>query len=506
MADPLLAAEGIAKSFGPIQVLFDVDFDVRAGEVHALVGENGAGKSTLMKILSGYAEPTHGTIRFAGSPVILGATGRGEEFGIVLIHQEFNLAEHLTVEENIFLGREIRRGPFLDKRAMRRRAAAVLAELECPVAPDARVRDLAVSEKQMVEIAKAVTRDVRVLIMDEPTAVLTGTETAVLFRLIRKLQGQGVAIVYISHKLDEVEAISDRVTVLRDGHLIATRPTADLAQDDMAQLMVGRALSDMYPDKVPVQGGAPVVLAVEGIGVPGWVRDASFELRRGEILGFAGLIGAGRTELMEGILGLRTRTAGTIRRNGRAIRIRGLGDAAAAGIAYLSEDRKGKGLLVGKALRPNLTLLALARYGRVFIDEKKEWAALERAVEEFDIRVGNLDVPVASLSGGNQQKLLLAKTMQVEPEILIVDEPTRGIDVGTKRQIYQFLHDLARRGTSVIVISSEMSEIIGLCNRVVVMRSGTVTGTLEGDAVTESEIVRFATGVKGTIDNAVVSA
>jgi len=506
MSQPLLVAEGVVKSFGPVEVLHGVEFDIRPGEVHALVGENGAGKSTLMKILAGYQPPTAGTIRVDGQPVSLSGSGPAEELGIVLIHQEFNLAEHLTVEENISLGREIRRGLFLDKAAMRRRARAALAELNCPLDPDTRIRDLSVSERQMVEIAKAVSRDVRVLIMDEPTAVLTGAETEVLFRLIRRLTAQGVGIVYISHKLDEVKAISDRVTVLRDGRHIATRPAADLSQDDIAQLMVGRPMTDMFPAKEPPPADAPVVLEVEGLTVPGWVRGASFQLRRGEILGFAGLVGAGRTELMEGLMGLRRPTAGTIRRDGRPVRIHNVADAAKAGIAYLTEDRKGKGLLVGKGLRPNLTLLALERYGRVFIDEKKEAMALNRAVEEFEIRVKSADALVGSLSGGNQQKLLLAKTMQIAPQILIVDEPTRGIDIGTKRQIYLFLHDLARRGASIVVISSEMPEIIGLSHRVVVMRSGIVTGTLAGDAINEPEIVRYATGLKGIPNDSVVHA
>ena len=294
--------------------------------------------------------------------------------------------------------------------------------------------------------------------------------------------------------------------MLRDGRHIATRPAADLSQDDIAQLMVGRPMTDMFPAKGPLPPDAPVVLEVEGLTVPGWVRGASFQLRRGEILGFAGLVGAGRTELMEGQMGLRRPTAGTIHRDGRPVRIRSVADAAKAGIAYLTEDRKGKGLLVGKGLRPNLTLLALERYGRVFIDEKKEATALDRAVEEFDIRVKSADALVGSLSGGNQQKLLLAKTMQIAPQILIVDEPTRGIDIGTKRQIYLFLHDLARRGASIIVISSEMPEIIGLSHRVVVMRSGTVTGTLAGGSINEPEIVRYATRLKGIPNDSVVHA
>jgi len=496
MGQPIVAVESLAKSFGPVQVLFDIDFALEQGEVHALVGENGAGKSTLMKILSGYEQPTSGLICLDGNPIPLPDSGPAERLGIVLIHQEFALAEHLTVEENIFLGREIRRGWLLDKKAMRDQSRAILRELDCTVDPDSRVQDLSVSDKQMVEIAKAVSREARVLIMDEPTAVLTGTETQVLFRLIRRLKAQGVTIVYISHKLDEVAEISDRLSVLRDGVLVETRPTAQTSQEDMATLMVGRPLSDLFLPKSPPVSDADRVLEVERVSVPGWVHDASFDLRRGEILGFAGLIGAGRTELMEAVLGLRRRTGGTIRRNGAALRIRDMADAVTAGIVYLTEDRKGKGLLLDKHLRPNLTLLALDRYGRVLVDEAAEEQALRVAANAFDIRAKRLDATAGTLSGGNQQKLLLAKTMQVEPEIIIIDEPTRGIDIGTKRQIYHFIHDLIGRGKSCIVISSELQEIVGLAHRVVVMRQGRVTGILSGEDVTEQEIVRYATGLK----------
>src|SRR5690606_15986185 len=347
MGQPILQAQGVCKDFGPVRVLFDVDFDLMPGEVHAVIGENGAGKSTLMKILSGYEQPTQGAIRFQGQPVELSGPGVAEGLGIVMIHQEFNLAEDLTVEENIFLGRELVRGPFVQRREMVQASRRVLEELAGRVDPRERVRYLTVSEKQMVEIAKAVSRDARVLIMDEPTAVLTRHEIDILFRLIRRLKVSGVAVIYISHKLDEVQEISDRVTVLRDGRPVVTRPTRELTQEQMASLMVGRDLEDMYPPKQPVEG-TEVVLAVEGIHVPGWVRGASFALHRGEILGFAGLVGAGRTELMEGILGLRPRTAGQVYRNGKPLALRSLREARQAGIVYLTEDRKGKGLLLDK--------------------------------------------------------------------------------------------------------------------------------------------------------------
>ena len=496
---PILETKNLSKDFGPVRVLHDVSFSLQAGEVHALIGENGAGKSTLMKILSGYLPPSEGELRLFGEPVHFRNSSEAEALGVVLIHQEFNLADDLTVEENIFLGRERRRGLFLDRRAMVGEAREVLEELRTPVDPRARVRDLSVSQKQMVEIAKAVSRSVRLLIMDEPTDVLTGRETEVLFDLIRRLQKNGVTVVYISHKLGEVSAVADRVTVLRDGHLITTKPSSELSQDEMASLMVGRELSDMYPPKRPVET-EEVVFSAKNVTVPGHVESASFELRRGEILGFAGLVGAGRTELFEGLLGLRPRSSGTVTRNGRPVDIKNLRDATALGIAYLSEDRKGKGLITSMRLRPNVTLLALRKYAHPFIDYKQETAALEGAVDEFDIRVPRLDTRADTLSGGNQQKLVLAKIMDVDPDIIILDEPTRGIDVGTKRQIYLFIQTLTESGKSCIVISSELPELIGLCHRVVVMRSGRVSGILEGQDISEDEIVRYATGLKGVGD------
>ena len=494
-APPILSARGVSRAFGPVVVLRGINLDLRPGAVHAILGENGAGKSTLMKVLAGQIAPGSGTMHVDGRPVAFAGVRDAEAHGIALIHQELNLAPHLSVAANIFLGRELRRGPFLDEAAMQARSGAVLAELGCPLDTAAPVRSLTVAQRQMVEIAKAVSRDVRVLIMDEPTAVLTGTEAAVLARFIRKLAAGGAAIAYISHKLDEALALADEVTVLRDGALVATRPAAGLTPGAVARLMVGRDVSDLFPPKAPPGADAPVALSVRGVAVPGWVQDASFELRRGEILGFAGLVGAGRTELMEGVAGLRPRGAGTIFRDGAPVRIRHLRDATAAGIAYLTEDRKGRGLLVGQPPRPNLTLLALRQYGRVLVDERQEAAALAQAVRAFDIRAARLDGPVAHLSGGNQQKLLFAKTMQVAPHVLIVDEPTRGVDVGTKQQIYRLLHGLAAEGVAIALVSSEMPEVIGLSHRVCVMRHGGIAGELAGGAVTEDAILDLAAGV-----------
>ncbi|AJD50625.1 monosaccharide ABC transporter ATP-binding protein, CUT2 family [Thalassospira xiamenensis M-5 = DSM 17429] len=491
-----LSGRKICKSFGPAQVLFDVSVDLYAGEVHALLGENGAGKSTLVKILSGYHEPTEGGLVLDGAEVSFADSEAGEGHGVILIHQELNLAEQLSVEENIFLGREIKRGWFLDKTAMRAEAKRLLDQLQCDVDPRTRIRDLSVSDRQMVEIAKALSKKADILILDEPTAVLTGREVEILFDQIRRLREQGVAILYISHKLDEIKAIADRVTVLRDGRHIVTEPVVDLSKDDMARLMVGRDIKQMFPHRVS-DTSAPIVLSVRDLSVPGQVRDASFDLHKGEVLGFAGIVGAGRTALMEAIIGLRERSSGTIERDGKPVRIASLQDAKNSGIAYLTKDRKGSGLLLNMDMRPNLTLLALEKFGSVIVDRKAEEAALEKAIEAFDIRAADRKAKVGDFSGGNQQKLLLAKVMETDPDIVIIDEPTRGIDIGTKSQIYHFIGDLTDRGKSVILLSSEMPEMLGLSDRIAVMAAGRITGILEGNDRNEHEIMRHATGISG---------
>jgi ribose transport system ATP-binding protein len=492
----ILSANRISKSFGEIPVLFSVDFDIRPGEVHAIIGENGAGKSTLIKILSGIEQPTSGSITFDGQTVVLPPNGAAEAMGIVLIHQEQNLAEHLTVSESIFLGRELKRFGFLDLGEMRKRAHAVMEMLHVHVDPDARISTLSVADKQMVEIAKAISRDARVLIMDEPTAVLSVAETQTLFEQIRRLTARGVAVIFISHKLDEIMELANRVTVLRDGQLIATVGTEALTPDSIAQMMVGRELSNLYPPKHEPDVDAPVVLAVRNLTASG-VRDISFDLRKGEILGFAGLIGSGRTAVAEAVVGLSHRSGGDITLNGRPANFARVAQSVDAGLAYMTKDRKGKGLLLNMGLRPNLTLLTLKKHLRAgFLDGSSETRALERAVRRFDIRARDAAVAVGRLSGGNQQKLMLGKTMESEPDIIIMDEPTRGIDVGTKQQIYHIIAALAAEGKSIILISSELQEVIGLSHRVVVMREGRLAGILEGAEITESEIMRYAAGIK----------
>lgn len=493
----LLSARKLCRSFGNNQVLFDVDLDLQAGEVHALLGENGAGKSTLVKILAGYLRPTSGEVLVDGRQRHYRSSGEAEDDGVVMIHQELALAEQLSVEENIFLGRELRRGLFLDRRAMRQQSRAALAELETHVDPRARVKDLSTSDQQMVEIAKAITRDVRVLIMDEPTATLTENEVKVLFALIDRLRQRGVAILYISHKLREIEQIADRVTVLRDGHLVDSGPMAGRSKEELARLMVGREITEMYPPRTQLPDDAPVVLEVRDMVVPGAVKHASFSLRRGEVLGFGGIVGAGRTALIEAVLGLRRKSAGQVLRNGQPVVMRHLRDAVHQRIAYLTEDRKGKGLVLNMDLRSNVTLLNLRAHCHPLIDRRREEQAFQQAIERFDIRLRTAARTAAELSGGNQQKLLLAKVMSIDPEVVIINEPTRGIDVGTKHQIYHFIRELTDSGCSVILISSEMGELIGLSHRVAVMCAGVLTGVLEGEQINEQEIMQYASGIKG---------
>ncbi|SFM97552.1 sugar ABC transporter ATP-binding protein [Variovorax sp. OV329] len=485
--------DGIVKAFGPVQVLHGVSFALQPGHVYGLLGENGAGKSTLMKILSGYEQPTAGTVRINGEAQSFADSRAAEQLGIVLIHQEFNLAEDLSVAQNIFLGHEKKKGLWLDDRSMEREAAEALAEVGLSIDPRTKVRRLIVAEKQLVEIAKALARHARLLVMDEPTATLTPGETERLFQLIARLRADGVTIVYISHKLDEVERITDEVIVMRDGRFVSRAHTREITRHQMANQMVGREIADLYPPRDPVNTSPAPALQVKGFDVPGWAHEASFEVRPGEILGFAGLVGAGRTELFEGIMGLRP-GSGEIRLHGEPVQIRNPRQAAHHGLTYLSEDRKGKGLHVDFGLRENLTLMALERYASPWLKPEGERAALAGAVKEFGIRTGSLDVKASSLSGGNQQKLALAKVLHPRPRVVVLDEPTRGVDVGAKRDIYFLIQRMAREGLAVIVVSSELMELIGLCHRVAVMRAGRIVGTLHADQLTEEELIAHATG------------
>lgn len=500
MIDPVLSLNDVRRSFGEVEVLHGISLDLRAGEVHALIGENGAGKSTAMKILCGYLPATSGHVQFNGQANPFKDANDAEAKGVVMIHQEFNLADMLSVEENIFLGRELRKGLLLDKKAMQAKVREYLDQLNCSAAATARIDTLSNSDKQMVEIAKALSRNAKVLVMDEPTAVLTKTETAVLFEQVEALCADGAAILFTSHKLDEVRQIADRVTIMRDGDVVHQGLIADMTEDQMAEAMVGRELSQLYPDKGLGAQDADVVLGVKNLTLPGYAHDISFDLHRGEILGLSGMIGSGRTETMEGLCGLRRATAQSVQINGTEVQITVPKQALAHGMCYLTEDRKGRGLLLDKSMRENLTLQALDTFGSVLIDQTAEETALTEATKNFDIRASHKDVKVGNMSGGNQQKLLIAKTMLSSPQIMIIDEPTRGIDIGTKQQIYEFIRGLAAEGKSVIVISSEMQEVIGLADRVIVMREGSIAGTVTGDAIAEETIVRLAMGLTAQND------
>ena len=498
MSDVILRAERVNKDFGGVLVLQDVDLEVRRGEILGIIGENGAGKSTLMKIMSGIYQPTSGSVSVKGERVRIASAIDARRLGISLVPQEFNLIRDLPVYSNVFLGSELRRrSGLLDKEAMKERTRELLAELNVSIDPEARIEAMSAAEKQMVEICKALAFSSSVLIMDEPTTMLTKHEIQTLFSLVHKLRSDGMTVIYISHKLKEVKALCDRVVILRDGAVVHDGPTSELSVVEMAQRMVGRELGTIFPPKSPP--GDRIVFEARGVTVPGVFERVSFELHQGEILGLAGLVGAGRTEVAETILGLRKKSAGEFLKDGRTLRIEEPADAVAAGISYLSEDRQGAGIVTGFTVTQNITLVSLADYCRSLfrlIDKKKEREKVQSYVDAFRIKTESLAKRLENLSGGNQQKVSLAKALDTEPEILIVDEPTRGVDVSAKHEIYAFINDLAARGISFLFISSELEEIIGMCDRVLVMREGRVAGTLEGNGINEEEIMFYATGAR----------
>lgn len=495
MGEVLIETKGISKEFSGVRVLDNIDIGIERGEIFGIIGENGAGKSTLVKILSGIYTPTEGKIFFEGKEVEIKDPLHAKMIGISIIPQEFNLINELSVYENIFLGSEITRKGFLNTREMKRRTISLLEELKKSIDPEEKIERLSVAQKQMVEIAKAIAYDSKLLIMDEPTTVLTLNEIEILFDLMSSLKERGVTIIYISHKLKEVRKICDRVMVLRDGQTISVSQTGEVDEEEMAKRMVGRELSQIFPDKVSPSD--EVVFEVENLTVNGLLENISFGLREGEILGFAGLVGAGRTELAEAIIGIRKRDSGKISIKGKPVEIKSPNDAVKNKIAYLSEDRQGSGILTSFDLIKNTTLISLPAYSKILINSKKEREKTKKYVDKFNIRAASLKTRLEFFSGGNQQKVSLAKSLDPEPEIFIFDEPTRGIDVNAKREIYRFMNELVNEGVSCILISSELEEIIGMCNRVVVMKEGRITGILEGEHINEEEIMLHATGLKG---------
>ena len=489
-----LEATGLCKDFSGVRVLADLNVRIHAGRTLGIIGENGAGKSTLVKLLSGVHTPTQGQIRVAGRDVARMTAKTARQLGITTIPQEFNLIDGLTVCENIFLGREHRRaGCLLHRKRMNEEAQRLLDHLNTSVGPDARVGDLSAAEKQMVEIAKAIVGKSKLLIMDEPATTLSRTEVDVLFALIRRLKGEGTAIVYISHRLRDVTQICDEVMILRDGRFISLDPTSALDEAEMARRMVGRELSQMFPAKATPS--SEVLLEVERLTIPGLLHDITFQLHRGEVLGFAGLVGSGRTGLADALFGIRRRTSGDIRLSGRPVHLTSPRDSVRCGIAYLTEDRQGTGLLTSFSVIDNVTLVSLRRYGRLFTSRKKMRARAQSYVQRFNIRTPSLDSPVKFLSGGNQQKVALAKGIDADPCIVMLDEPTRGIDVQARHEIYAFIHQLVAGGVSCMLISSDLEELLGMCHRIIVMRDGRIEGCVKGDHMTEEDIMYLATGV-----------
>jgi len=498
---PIVSIRNLSKSFAGVRALNKVQLEVFPGEVHALMGENGAGKSTLMKILAGIYVRDEGEILIEGRPVEITGPRQAQALGIGIVHQELNLMNHLTVAQNIFIGREPRRvgGFFIDEDALNAQAAAIFTHMGLALDPRTPVGELTVARQQMVEIAKALSFRSRLLIMDEPTAALNSREVADLFRIIRQLKGEGVGIVYISHKMDELQEIADRVTVMRDGQYIASGPMASTSTDEIIRMMVGRELEHF--EKTP-RDAAPgeIVLEVKGLSRGTAIRDVSFELRRGEILGFAGLMGAGRTEVARAIFGADPIDAGEIRVRGRHARIRSPQHAVRLGIGYLSEDRKQFGLATGLDVQTNVTLTSMRSFRRLlaFLDQPAIRETAQVYVQQLGIKTPSVAQPVRLLSGGNQQKVVIAKWLLRDCDILFFDEPTRGIDVGAKAEIYKLLNALAAQGKAIVVISSELPEILRLSHRIVVMCEGRLTGELSAHEASQDAIMQLATSRKST--------
>ncbi|EHJ7318419.1 sugar ABC transporter ATP-binding protein [Escherichia coli] len=496
MSETFLQMKHITKRFPGVLALNDVQFTLRRGEVHALLGENGAGKSTLMKILSGVYQPDEGEIIFEDKPVSFSDPLSAQNVGITIIHQEFNLFPELTVEENIFIGREFckKNRWRLDEKQQRQATIEILQKLNLAIKPDTLVADLTVAQQQMVEIAKAISVNARILIMDEPTAALTETEIESLFRVTRLLKEQGTGIVYISHRLEELALIADRATVMRDGQYISTVDYECVKISDLIAMMVGRDLGNIYPRREALQQRIPV-LEVNGLTRKGVLNDINFTLYRGEILGFAGLMGVGRTELARAIFGADSIDSGTLKLNGKETVIKDISDAIQQGISYLTEDRKKEGLALNLSVERNIMLGNYPEYSDRFgnIDSRRCQQTSEEQVKALRIKTPNLEQAALNLSGGNQQKIIIARWVCKDTDILIFDEPTRGIDVGAKLEIYELMNRLVAKGKSIIMISSELPEVLGMCDRILVMRSGRITGELSAKEATQEKIMQYAT-------------
>ena len=494
MGDVILTMKGIDKSFPGVHALDHVDLEVRRGEVHALMGENGAGKSTLMKVLTGIYSKDEGTITFEGKEVEFTNPREAQDAGIVIVHQELNMLGHLTVAQNIFIGREFMKGKFIDDRKMNEEARKLFDQLGIDIDPTETMSRLTVGKQQMCEIAKAISHDAKVIIFDEPSAALTEAEIEELFKIIRDLRERQLGIVYISHRMDEIKVITDRVTVMRDGGYVGTLITKDCTKEDIINMMVGRVIYEDPKTESQVAKDAPVVLKVEHLNAGRMVQDVSFELHKGEILGFSGLMGAGRTETMRALFGADPKQSGDIYINGEKVDIKTPKDAVSHGIGYLSEDRKRFGIIVDKTVAENSTMASLDEYMKgLFIDKKKEKEVAQKYVDILKTKTPGVDQLVVNLSGGNQQKVVIAKWLVRNCDILIFDEPTRGIDVGAKSEIYHLMNELVAEGKSIIMVSSEMTEILRMSDRIVIMCEVRKTGELGIEEATQERIMHAAT-------------
>ena len=498
MSETILKMRGICKSFPGVKALQNVDFDLLRGEVHVLIGENGSGKSTLMKCLSGIYPMDEGTIEYLGKPLTIENVNTTINCGISMVHQELALNDHLTVADNIFMGHELTNGIFVNRKDMAERAQQVLSELGATFQANTLVGDLSIAEKQLVEIAKAVNTNAKILILDEPTAVLTEREVTHLFGLIRKFTASGMSIIYISHRMEEIFEIGERITVLRDGEYRGTYPKSEMTVSRLISLMVGRSADDgiaYHPHEL-----GETILEVKNLSrADGRAQDASFYLRKGEILGFAGLVGAGRTELMQMLFGLEQPSAGEIILNGECVAIKNVREAIAHGIGMVPEERKTMGLVLQNTIKFNLTLGVLDQFfGKVIgLNARKENEICQKYKDTLSIRMASVNQAVEELSGGNQQKVVISKWLASSPSILILDEPTRGIDFGAKFEVYGLIQDMVSRGISIIMISSELPELLGLSDRVYVMHNGKINACLDRDQMDQQTVLNYAFGVNG---------
>lgn len=494
MGEVILTMKDIDKNFPGVHALDHVDFEVKRGEVHALMGENGAGKSTLMKVLTGIYKKDSGSITYEGKEVEFHNTREAQDAGIVIVHQELNMLGDLTVAQNIFIGREFKKGIRIDDKKMNEEAKKLFDRLHIDIDPMETMSNLTVGKQQMCEIAKAISHEAKVIVFDEPSAALTEVEIEELFKIIRDLRKQQLGIIYISHRMDEIKVITDRVTVMRDGQYIGTLITTECTKDDIINMMVGRVIYEDPKQHSMVKPDAPVVLKVENLNAGKMVQNVSFELRKGEILGFSGLMGAGRTETARAIFGADPKESGDIYINGEKVEINSPEDAVKYGIGYLSEDRKRYGIVVQKTVAENSTMATLEKYMKgLFINKKSENEVTQQYVDSLATKTPSVDQLVVNLSGGNQQKVVIAKWLVRNCDILIFDEPTRGIDVGAKNEIYKLMNKLAEEGKSIIMISSEMTEILRMSDRVVVMCEGKKTGEIGIEEASQEAIMNMAT-------------